>query len=119
MGYEVTLGPAAIRAIATCADPKYLAEALMTELVDGPNRDVEIRFDRNIQLSQDPAPGTVIYTATPLSVGSYTAVHRPLTSDELQRLAIEQERPVADRGFYVVDVLPPESAFSRRLRSSP
>lgn len=117
MRYEVTLGPAAMRAIARLTDPRLLIEALLTELAEGPNQGTEVRFDRYVQpFVDDPPPDTVIYTATPLSCDCFTAVHRPMTSGELLRLALERERPVAGSGFYVVDVLPPELAFSRPLR---
>ena len=117
--YEVALGPAAIRAIGGLYDPADwddLEYALKTELVDGPNADKESNFDREGQpLSEHGVDsGDVVYTATPLSFHAYTAVHRALTTDELDRLAEEQERSTHDRGRYVIDILAAELAFTRR-----
>lgn len=118
--YEVTLGPAAIRAILGlwAGGRNGLAAALRTELMNGPNADkeLELKFgsDSNAWAYLDPGvPEGVIYTATPLSFNGYTALHRPMTGEELQRLQSEQRRPVATYGFYVLDILPAESAFSR------
>lgn len=104
--YEVILGPAARRAIQGLQNEKArsgLADALRQELDHGPNAGKEYRFEA--------ASGGEVraYTATPLSVG-YTAVHRPLTSAELKKLRQEQGH-AARRGFYVADILEPESAF--------
>jgi hypothetical protein len=117
--YEVTLGPAAIRTKDGLSDPAdwdYLEYALQTELVDGPNADKESNFDREGQpLSEHSADsGDLVYTATPLSFQAYTAVHRALTKDELDRLADEQGRLTHDCGRYVIDILAAELAFTRR-----
>ena len=117
--YEVALGPAAIRIIDNLFDPadgEHFGYALQTELVDGPNADKESNFDREGQpLSEHSLDsGDVVYTATPLSFQAYTAVHRALTTDELGRLAAEQDRSTHDRGRYVIDILAAELAFTRR-----
>jgi hypothetical protein len=117
--YEVTLGPGAVRILLRLGDWEELAEALRTELVDGPNAGTELRFDADGNAEVHVAshgPGCVIYTATPLSCDGYTALHRPMTKEELERLSREVEGPVADRGFYVVDILPAESGFTRGPR---
>lgn len=116
--YVVVLGPAAIRAVLGLTDPdrKELAEALRTELLDGPNADKEARFDADMRACDSTCgPGDVVYRGTPLSFGSYVAVQRPMTGDELRRLRREQGRRVA-LGFYVLDILHPASAFSRSPR---
>ena len=83
--YEVVLGPAAIRTVLGLPDPerKELADALRTELLDGPNADEEARFD---------GPDNVVYRGTPLSFDAYVALHRPMTKEELKRLRREQGR---------------------------
>ena len=118
-GYEVALGPAAIRIIDGLSDPADrddLEYALQTELVAGPNADKESRFDREGQpLSEHSLDsGGAVYTATPLSVQAYTVVHRALTGDELGRLAEEQYRSTHGCGRYVIDILAAELAFTRR-----
>jgi hypothetical protein len=112
--YEVTLGPAAIRTVQCMSkeDRGDLAEALRTELLNGPNASREFRFDSDVPAYTPGANGTV-YTATPLSFGAYTAVHRPLTGDEINRLRREQGRSAVGQGFYVIDILSVESAFGR------
>lgn len=116
-GYAVTLGPAAIRTIKGLPDldRRRLACALRTELANGPNTAKEIRFDSDVRTDTDPGANSekVFYTATPLSFAAYTAVHRPMTEEEIERLGREQGHSMATRGFYVVDILPAESAFSR------
>jgi hypothetical protein len=120
--YEVTLGPAAVRAMRSLRDPhdqKELADALRTELADGPNAGKEVRCDcyGNVQAAVEPCTlRGVIYTATPLSFNAYTAFHRPMTTGELRRLMREQRRPAAERGFHVIDILAAEAGFSRRQR---
>ena len=49
--YEVTLGPAAIRTVLCMAreDRRDLAEALRTELLEGPNAGIGFRFDSDIR----------------------------------------------------------------------
>ena len=61
-------------------------------------------------------PDDGVYTATPLSFGGYVAVHRPMTKEELERLRQEQGRKVAGRGFHVLDILHPGTAFTRGPR---
>lgn len=115
--YEVALGPAAIRVILNVPDKGRLIDSLRTELVDGPNKDKELKFDRYAQIWQDPStPGGLIYTATPLSCDGYTALHRLMSIGELNRMAEERGRRVADQGVYVLNILPAESAFLRRPR---
>jgi hypothetical protein len=117
--YDVVPGPAAIRTILGLSDPerKELADALRTELLDGPNADKEARFDRDMRpCDQACGPDDVVYTGTPLSFGAYVALHRPMTKEELKQLRREQGRGVAGRGFYVLDILPPATAFTRGPR---
>ena len=117
--YEVVLGPPAERVMRALDDHgrKRLADVLCTELAEGPNCDKELSFDASDQLwTGSRQTGEPVYTATPLSFDAFTALHRPLKAQELLRLARELGRPVADAGFYVVDILPAESAFSRRPR---
>jgi hypothetical protein len=57
----------------------------------------------------------VIYTATALSYGGYTAVHRPMDRKELTRCQREHGQ-AASQGFYVFDILSAAAAF---LRSGP
>jgi len=121
VAYEVTLGPAAIQVL-TVADPsdrKELAAALRGELMDGPNADKEFPFDADGLGATDPdaCPPGAVYTATPLSFGGYTVIHRPLTEAEIWRLQTEKGRSTVDRGFYVIEILPAESAFNRSTRS--
>ena len=117
--YEVMPGPAAIRTILGLSDPerKELAYALLTELLDGPNADKEARFDGDMRAC-DPTcgPDDAVYTATPLTFGAYVALHRRMTKEELKRLRQDQGRKVAGRGFYVLDILPPGTAFTRGPR---
>jgi len=113
------LGPAAERLMGRMEsqDQKGLAEALRTELADGPNALSELTFDEGAQIWLSPQQSdSQTYTATPLSFDAYTAVHRRMAKKELQRLARQRARPAADAGFYVVDFLPAEAAFSRRPR---
>jgi hypothetical protein len=117
--YEVVLGPAAKRFVLGMRDAndrKELADALRVELVNGANAGKAWRFDRyGDRVPPDPSPppdGT--YKALPLSFGGDTVVYRLLTRDELKRLHQEQGRPVARQGFFVLDVLTPESAWVRR-----
>lgn len=117
--YEVVLGPPAERVVKALDDHsrKKLADVLCTELAEGPNCDKELRFDTNAQLwDAAKQSGGTPYTATPLSFAAFTALHRPLKAEELRRLETELGRPVADAGFYVVDILPAESAFNRQPR---
>jgi hypothetical protein len=119
--YEVTLGPAAIRTIQTLPDPDDrtdLGFALRTELVAGPNADKEIRLDsKGRRLSGETADSAdMVYTATPLSIQAYTAVHRPMTKDEIDRLREEQGRSTYDCGLYVVDILPARAGIHSQTR---
>jgi hypothetical protein len=123
--YEVTLGPAAKRFVLgmrDAGDRKELADALRTELAAGPNADKEFQFDSagDARLGADPgAPAAAVYTAIPLSFSGYTAIHRPMTKDELRRLRQEQGQHAASRqGFFVIDILPAESAWFRLPRRS-
>jgi hypothetical protein len=110
--YEVILAAAAKRLVSNLPDPRALARCLETELADGPNSEIEVTFDCEMQVCSPPTvPGGTVYTATPLSFEAYTALHRPLTSDELKQIAEQNDHDVADRGFYVLDILPAESAF--------
>jgi len=117
--YEVVLGPAAIRAIIGLPDlndRNGMAAALRTELMYGPNSRSEYRFDSDVQAySGRTGGGRVIYTATPLSFGGYTAIHRQLNEDELRLLRKEERPSTADQGVYVIDILPAESAFNRTV----
>jgi hypothetical protein len=118
--YEVVLAPAAKRLVRSLEDRQELARCLATELAEGPNSGVEVTFDCEVQVCNAPdVPGDTIYTATPLSFKAYTALHRPLTSDELKQLAENKDSVVAERGFYVLDILPAESAFFMRPRLFP
>ena len=119
--YEVALGPAAERFVLALRRPKDradLADALRQELAgDGPNSDKEFCFDSygNAVTSGDPgAPDGAVYTATPVSFKGCTAIHRPMTRAELQRLRRELGHSVARAGVYVFDILRPDSGFSRR-----
>jgi len=115
--YEVALAPAAIRTILNLRDPEKLGYALATELADGPNADKVVRYDADaVVCAEFIGSGARIYTATPLSYDGYTALHRPLMTPELRRLELEQGRQLARLGFYVLDILPAESAFIRRPR---
>jgi hypothetical protein len=120
MGYVVKLAPAAERIIRALDphDQQGLDRVLAEELADGPNADKEIRFDSDggayVYAGNDDADGGVGYTATPLSFKAYTAIHRPMTEAELSRVSWEQGDPAAERGFYVFEILPAESAFTRR-----
>jgi hypothetical protein len=118
--YEVALGPAAIRTVLSLPDPderERLADALQTELINGPNAHNELRFDSDVRVYSDRAAGqgTAVYTATTLSFAGYTAVHRHMTSEELRQLRQEQGCSTASRGLYVIDILPAESAFTRTV----
>jgi hypothetical protein len=120
--YEVVLGPAAKRFVLSLKDPndrKELADALRVELAEGPNAAKELRFDSagRAKAGADPgAPAGVVYTAIPISFGGYTSVYRPLTRDELRRLRREQGHTVGRQGFFVFDILSPESAWVRPPR---
>jgi hypothetical protein len=111
--YEVVLEPAANRTVLGLQDPerKELAEALRTELLDGPNAAKEVGFDGDMRrIHSDKG---VVYTGTPLSFHAYLAIHRPMTADELRRLRRQEGRRVAERGCFVVDILHPATAFTR------
>lgn len=117
--YEVVLGPAAKRAVLgmrLAKDRDRLADALRVELADGPNAGKEYQFDCN-DSSRDyadrGASAHTAYTAIPLSFDGYIAIHRPVSKEELQRLRREQGS-AARRGFYVLDILPVDSGFTRR-----
>jgi hypothetical protein len=111
--YAVVLQRAALRTIESLSQPdrEGICAALLGELRDGPNAGKEIRFDPS-NWSDVPSVEAKeqIYTATPLSFGAFTAVHRPLTAAEMDRLR-EQNNTTEDSGYHVVDILPPELAF--------
>jgi len=106
------MGPAAIRAVLGLGrrDRAALAAALRTELEDGPNASAEVWIDA------DMGAGACRYKGTPLTFGAYVAIHRPMTDDELHRLAQEDRRHVAATGFYVLELLSPAGAFTRGPR---
>ena len=120
MQYIVKLAQAAEQVFQALefSDQQELDRALAEELADGPNADKEIHFDADggFQVHADPGlPGDVVcYTATPLSFKAYTAIHRPMTKGELAKVSAEASDLAADHGFYVFDILPAESAFTRR-----
>ena len=120
MSYIVRLGPAADRIIRALEpyDRDVLYQVLATELADGPNADKEIRFDSDgaalVFTDHDDPDGQVYYTATPLSFKAYTAIHRPMTRDELTRAAQEDGHADIGLGFLVFEILAAESAFTRR-----
>jgi hypothetical protein len=116
--YELIFGPAAERVILSLTDPGPLADSLSSELWEGPNSDKEVRYPGD-ELNDDydgTVPVDAIYTATPLSFGAYTAVHRPMTKRELALLQAQERRRVASRGFLVLDILAAETAVARRPR---
>lgn len=102
--YEVVMGPAAERAVlgVPYEERKRLAEALRTELLQGPNADKEVWFD---------AGDDKVYKATPLSFGAYVVISRPLADDELARLRREKHRRAA-AGLFVIDILHPAASFT-------
>jgi hypothetical protein len=106
----VVLAPAAQRVIIDLPDAKRLADALQTELANSPNASREVRFDSSLT---NPGNGDGAYTATPLSADGYTAIHRPLIRAEIERLETQLGRPTEGWGYYVIDLLPAESAFRR------
>ena len=118
--YEVALGPAALVAILrlTGERRRQLGEALRHELIAGPNAHMEVRYDSDMRAwrgrSAEAAPDGVIYTATPLSHGGYTAVHRPMDSHELKWWRHEHGH-AADKGVYVFDILSATAAFTRSV----
>ena len=120
MRYIVKLGPAAQRIIQALEpyDRQGLDRVLADELADGPNADKEIRFDFACRAQpyaeHDTPAGRACYTATPLSFKAYTAIHRQMTQDELNRAVRETGNPAAELGFYVFEILAAESAFTRR-----
>jgi hypothetical protein len=111
--YEISMGPAAIRSVLSLpyADRKGLADALRTELLDGPNASREVAFDVDSRLG-----GKRVYTAVPLTFDAYVAIFRPMDRTELRRLGKEQQRRVAAKGFFVLDLLEPGAAFGRGPR---
>jgi hypothetical protein len=123
--YEVILGPAAIRAILGMSSPGEhikLATALRAELAGGFCTGKEVRLDADGNPCLPGAlvlPGEKVYTATPLSFRGCTALHRPMTGEELDRLQREQGRPVAGRGFYVIGLLDGLSASKFTIVSRP
>jgi hypothetical protein len=113
--YEVVLARAATRVIERLPKPSLdrLARALRTELADGPNARNAVRLSQGLTWADDD-PGDLeeqVYTATPLSFDGYTAVHRLMTKTEIERLGEQEDRRTASTGFFVVNLLPAESAF--------
>jgi hypothetical protein len=102
--YEIVMGPAAERAVLGMPyeERKKLAEALRTELLQGPNADREVWFNAG----EDKR-----CKATPLTFGAYVAISRPMTTDELARLRRERRRR-ASAGLFVIDILHPGTAFT-------
>jgi hypothetical protein len=120
MRYVVRFGPAADRIIRALEpyDRGVLHQVLATELDDGPNADKEIRFDSDgaawVFTDHDDSHGQPYYIATPLSFKAYTAIHRPMTRDELSWVAQEDGQAGIGLGFLVLEILAAESAFTRR-----
>src|ERR1700689_2383502 len=113
--YELVLAPAAVRALLSLSDQarKELAEALGTELHNGPNGRKEAFYDADLRAC---GRGRAVYTATPLSYDAFVAVHRPLSADELARLRREKgRRRTFAVGFHVLDILHPTGAFTRAV----
>ena len=106
--YEVTMGPAATRAVLSLphADRKGLADALRTELLNGPNADKVVSFDAADR----------VYSSIPLTFDAYVAVYRSLTQDELRKLGRQERRRAAATGFYILEILDPGTAFRRGPR---
>lgn len=106
MPYEVILGPAAIRTLQSLpeSEQRELAGALREELDGGPNADAEYRFECDGNR----------YTATPLSFKALTAVHRSLTTGELEQVTENRGHPEGGQGFYVIEIRSGESAFHIR-----
>jgi hypothetical protein len=120
--YVVMLGPAALRAIGGLrwSDRAELRTALRTELIDGPNAACEFSIMVSSEIQEGRSNGADrVYTATPLSFRGYTAIHRCMTSGELDRLAAEQDRSAPELGRLVADILPAESAFTRLRPARP
>jgi hypothetical protein len=114
--YAVALGPAALRVIRGLPGDgrQGLSDALRRELDDGPHTAIEVRFDSTMWNDGGPVDAEEVYTATPLSFCGYTAIHRLMTSTEIERLGQRNESSAAGRrGFYVIDLIAPESAFRR------
>jgi hypothetical protein len=111
--YDIVLAPAAQRAVASMPAKarEGVSAALAAELVDGPNAAAEVRFGSSMWADDEPRPDDVVYTATPLSFGGHTAIHRPLTPVELSRRAAQKNEVNGRTVFYVIDVLSAESAF--------
>src|SRR5580698_8861623 len=108
--YEVVLAPAAQRAVAGMPTTarEGVAAALEDELVDGPNADVEVRFGSSMWADGEPGQDDVFYTATPLSFGGHTAIHRPMTPGELGRRTGQGGGENGKRVLYVIDILSAE-----------
>jgi hypothetical protein len=117
--YEVVLAPAAKRAVLgmrLAKDRDRLADALRVELAGGPNAGKKYQFDPydgGRDYADRGASALTVYTAVPLSFDGYIAIHRPMSREEIQRLRREQGY-AARRGFYVLDILPVDSGFTRR-----
>lgn len=113
--YDVVLAPGAERFIFRLArqDAEELTSALLSELENGPNASLAVRFGSGAWHRADGLgpEENAVYIATPLSVGGYTVIHRWMAEAEIERLARQAGGLTAGRGFYVIDILRPESAF--------
>ncbi|MGH7490082.1 MAG: hypothetical protein ACREMY_31415, partial [bacterium] len=76
-----------------------LADSLKHELAPQRNARRKFQFEESGR----------VYTATPLSFAGYTAIHRPLSEEEITRLHKQQGESALDRGYYVLDILGTES----------
>jgi hypothetical protein len=107
--YAVILGPSAIRTIRGLSaeeERKRLGDALRKELKGGLHEEKQFIFESD----------GVSYTATPLSFRGYTAIHRPMTKGEIDRLREDRTGKTAGNGFYVIDILSMEYAWVRTPR---
>ena len=122
--YEVVLGPAAKQVVLSLRDEqdvKDLAEALRTELINGPNAEAEYEFSVEEHKSYHGAAAhdPVVYTATPLSFDGYVAIHRPMTLEEFRRKEIRRLLGhSASCGRYVLDILPAGWGFTCKPRAT-
>jgi hypothetical protein len=110
ISYEVVLSSAAklfVLALGSLAERTALADCLRGDLeINGPNARCAYYFT--------PWDGGREYIALPLHLGGVVAVYRPMTDAELERLRREQDRKVAQAGFFVATLLSPESGFHPR-----
>jgi hypothetical protein len=100
--YDVIAVSAALRALLQmdASERAAVIDCLVNELEDPPsNASYKFLF------------AGVEYTGKALSCG-YVAVFRPAAETELKRVARNESRQAARRGFVVFDLLAPESAFA-------